>query len=63
MTDIKTCAESLLDTNTCCWEYCDRQPMVAVLDDLFVEHLRCEHHTGDAVAVKQYRLNPIWGGS
>lgn len=62
MTDIRTCAASLLHAGTCCTEVCQERATVATIDLDHVEHARCSQHGegADLLASKPLVWDPDW---
>lgn len=60
MSEISTCAASLLHPGTCCTDACVERATLAVLDADLVEHTRCHQHGATAHNVKALAWDPDW---
>lgn len=63
MSEIRTCAESLIFEHLCCEPTCVALADIAIIDAGLVEHARCDKHIADAVATKPLHWDGIWGMS
>ena len=60
MSDIRTCAASLLEAGVCCNDACQEAATMATIDSDLIEHARCLRHTVGAVASKPLQWSGAW---